>query len=73
METSLDNIQAVKTARWGTCPVHKSCCRAVQRKNITFGSLQKRISGEVKSMGPGSGGKGRPRILPRDVEGEHCF
>ena len=41
--------------------------------NITFDSLQKRINGEVKSMGPASGGKGRPRILPRDVEGEHCF
>ena len=38
-------------------------------KNITFGSLQKRLSGEVTSMGPSSGGKGCPRILPRDVEG----
>ena len=37
-------------------------------KHITFGSLQKRISGEVTSMGPSSGGKGCPRILPRDVE-----
>ena len=39
-------------------------------KNITFGSLQKRVSGEVTSMGPSSGGKGCPRILPRDVEGK---
>ena len=38
-------------------------------KHITFGSLQKRLSGEVQSMGPSSGGKGRPRVLPRDVEG----
>ena len=42
-------------------------------KHITFGSLQKRLSGEVQSMGPSSGGKGRPRVLPRDVEGNVFF
>ena len=42
-------------------------------KHITFGSLQKRLSGEVQSMGPSSGGKGRPRVLPRDVEGNDFF
>ena len=38
-------------------------------KHISFGSLQKRLSGEVTTIGPASGGKGKPRILPRDVEG----
>ena len=42
-------------------------------KNITFGSLQKRLSGEVTTIGPASGGKGRPRVLPRDVEGKNTL
>ena len=40
-----------------------------KEKYISFGSLQKRLSGEVTTIGPVSGGKGKPRILPRDVEG----
>ena len=41
-----------------------------KEKKITFDSLQKRLSGEVSSMGPSSRGKGHPRVLPRDVEGK---
>ena len=45
-----------------------------KENKITFGSLQKRLSGEVSSMGPSSGGKGHPRVLLRDVEGKlHCI
>ena len=40
-----------------------------KHKHITFGSLQKRISGKITYMGPSRGRKGHPRILPRDVEG----
>ena len=39
-----------------------------KEKKITFGSLWKRLSGEVTSLGPSSGGKGCPRVLPRNVE-----
>ena len=40
-----------------------------KHKDISFGSLQKRLSGEVTTIRPASGGKGKPRILLRDVEG----
>ena len=41
-----------------------------KERNITFGSLWKRLSGEMTSVGPSSWGKGHPRVLPRDVEGK---
>ena len=41
----------------------KAVAQMFKDKNISFGGLQKRVIGEVKTMGPASGGKGRLRIL----------
>ena len=51
----------------------RAVCERFKSKRITFGSLQKRLSGEVTTIGPASGGKGRPRVLPRDVEGNNTL
>ena len=48
-------------------------CERFKGKNITFGSLQKRLSGKVTTIGPASGGKGRPRVVPTDVEGKNTL
>ena len=73
MEQALTTYRQSRLPGGGPALSIRAVAELYKEKNITFGSLQKRISGEVKSMGPASGGKGRPRILPRDVEGEHCF
>ena len=51
----------------------RTVCDRFKGKKITFGSLQKRLSGEVTTIGPALGGKGRPRVLPRDVEGKNTL
>ena len=73
MEQALTTYRESRLPGGGPALSIRAVADLYKEKNITFGSLQKRINGEVKSMGPASGGKGRPRILPRDVEGEHCF
>ena len=73
MEQALTTYRESRLPGGGPALSIRAVADLYKEKNITFGSLQKRISGEVKSMVPASGGKGRPRILPRDVEGEHCF
>ena len=73
MEQALTTYRQSRLPGGGPALSIRAVAELYKEKDITFGSLQKRISGEVKSMGPASGGKGRPRILPRDVEGEHCF
>ena len=72
MEQALTTCRQSRLPGSGGPPLSiRAVAEMYKAKNITFGSLQKRISGEVKSMGHASGGKGKPRILPRDVEGEH--
>ena len=51
----------------------RDVCERLKSKNISFGSLQKRLSGEVTTIGPASGGKGKPRVLLRDVEGKNTL
>ena len=51
----------------------RDVCERFKSKKISFGSLQKRLSGEVTTIGPASGGKGKPRLLPRDVEGKNTL
>ena len=74
MQDAMDLYRQSRLPGFGERPLSiRAVCERFKGKNITFGSLQKRLSGEVTTIGPASGGKGRPRVLPRDVEGKNTL
>ena len=73
MEAAVSMYRRIKTPWGGPKLSIRAVAAKFAHKHITFGSLQKKLSGEAQTMGPSSGGKGRPRVLPRDVEGNFFF